>query len=52
MSAMAGDLPGFEEATRAFFAGEAAKFSDLTEPWPVDIRDHARRMAEAAFGNE
>ena len=49
MSAMAGDLPGFEEATRAFFARDAAKFASLTEPWPIDIRDHARRMAEAAF---
>jgi len=49
MSAMAGDLPGFEEATRAFFARDSAKFAALTEPWPTDIREHARRMAEAAF---
>jgi uncharacterized protein len=50
MSAMTGDLPGFEEATRAFFAGDAARFTGLTEAWPIDVRDHARRMAEAAFG--
>jgi hypothetical protein len=49
MSAMAGNLPGFEEATRAFFAGDAGRFAGLTEPWPIDIRDHARRMAEASF---
>ena len=52
MSAMAGDLPGFEEATRAFFAGDTTRFAELTEPWPIDIRDHARGMAEASFGGE
>jgi hypothetical protein len=49
MRVMAGDLPGFEEATRALFAGEAGRFEELTVPWPIDIRDHAWRMAEAAF---
>jgi hypothetical protein len=49
MSAMAGDLPGFEEATRAFFARDSVLFESLTERWPIDIRDHARRMAVGAF---
>ena len=49
MSAMAGDLPGFEEATRAFFAGNRSRFDDLVESWPADVRDHAREMAAAAF---
>ncbi len=49
MSAMAGNLPGFEEATRALFAGADQRFNDLIASWPVDIRDHARKLAEAAF---
>src|SRR5471032_2600362 len=35
MTAIAGNLPGFEEATRALFAGEAQRFGNLIEPWPV-----------------
>lgn len=45
MLAIAGDLPGFEEATRALFANEAARFRDLIAAWPCDIRDHATRLA-------
>ena len=39
MSAMAGDLPGFEEAARALFAGERDRLSSLTGDWPADIRE-------------
>jgi len=49
MSAMAGDAAGFEEATRALFAGNQARFDELTGAWPADVRDHARRLASAAF---
>ncbi|HEU5119117.1 MAG TPA: DUF2239 family protein [Isosphaeraceae bacterium] len=49
MSAMAGNLTGFEETCRAFFAGDSGRFQELTEAWPPDIRDHARRMAEDTF---
>ena len=49
MSAMAGNEPGFEEATRALFAGDAARFADLTAEWPEDVRDHARTLAARAF---
>lgn len=41
MSAMAGDLPGFEEATRALFADDRACFGERIAGWPVDVRDHA-----------
>ena len=50
--AMAGDLPGFEEATRALFAGDPSRFKDLTTSWPGDIREHAHKLAEAAFRNK
>jgi len=49
MSAMAGDLPGFEEATRALFAGNREGFDVLTSPWPNDIRKHAKKLSSAAF---
>ena len=45
MSAIAGDLPGFEEATRALFANDRHKFSELIGTWPSDVRDHATRLA-------
>lgn len=45
LSQMAGDLPGFEEATRALFAGREQPFQDATRDWPRDIRSHARTLA-------
>lgn len=51
MTAMAGDRPGYEEATRALFAGDQARFDAETEAWPVDIRDHSRRLAIPAFAS-
>lgn len=49
MSAMAGNQVNFEEATRAFFAGDELRFEELSEPWQIDIRDHARTLAARAF---
>jgi uncharacterized protein len=49
MTAMAGNEPGYEEAIRALFAGDRAKFTLLTGGWPDDIGDYARRLAEGAF---
>jgi uncharacterized protein len=49
MSAMAGNMPGFEEATRSLFAGNSERFDELIKAWPTDIRDHARKLSAAAF---
>jgi hypothetical protein len=49
LSAMAGNEPGFEEAIRALFAGKQKHFDEMVEPWPEDIRSHARKLAAAAF---
>ena len=49
LSTMAGNLPGFEEATRALFAGARGPFDQLVEPWPADIRDHSRTLSAASF---
>lgn len=49
MSAVAGNLTDFEEATRALFAGDKPRFAALVAPWPQDVRDHANRLADAVF---
>ncbi|MBV7257464.1 DUF2239 family protein [Pacificimonas sp. WHA3] len=49
MSAIAGDLPGFEEAARALFAADADKFAAQTKDWPGDIRTHAHMLAKDAL---
>ena len=49
MSAIAGNLPGYEEATRALFAGNAGRFEELITQWPVDIGNHARKLSQPAF---
>lgn len=50
MSTMLGNQPGYEEASRALYGGDRARFVTLSEPWPADLRDHARRLAAPAFG--
>lgn len=52
MMVMAGDRPGFEEASRALFAGNLEGFERHTTAWPVDIRDHAYRLAASVFRTE
>ena len=49
MSIVAGDLPGFQEAARHLFAGDAEKFSARIGKWPKDVRDHAAKLAEGAL---
>src|SRR5262245_57169899 len=36
MSVVAGNLPGFEEATRALFAGDPGRFAGQIRDWPAD----------------
>ncbi len=49
MSVMAGNQPHYEDAIRALFAGDAARFEELVAGWPADVREHARELAEPAF---
>ena len=49
MTTLAGNEPGYEEATRALYAGDGARFAKLTQLWPAGIRDHAKRLAAPAF---
>jgi len=47
MSAIAGNLPGFEEAARALFAYDRRRFGELIAGWPEDVRDYAIKLAFA-----
>ena len=49
IAAMAENKPHYEEVARALFAGDAERFEAWTASWPADVRDHARRLAAAAF---
>src|SRR5689334_17890183 len=45
MSAMAGNLRNFEEASRALSADDRPRFSTLIASWPPDIREHVVKLA-------
>ena len=45
MQAIAGDLPGYEEATRALFADDGAHLARHIDAWPPDVRAHVLRLA-------
>jgi hypothetical protein len=49
MATIAGDRPGYEEASRALYAGAAARFDAMTAAWPEDVRAHAAHLAADAF---
>lgn len=50
MLVLAGDRPGYEEATRALYAGDAPGFEARLSGWPADIAAYVRRLAGPAFG--
>ena len=45
MSAMAGNLANFEEASRALFGDDRRRLAALIAQWPVDVRDHVVKLA-------
>jgi hypothetical protein len=49
MSAMAGNLADFEEASRALFANNRQRFIENVTAWPDDVRDYAIQLA---FGDD
>ncbi|MDP5240207.1 DUF2239 family protein [Uliginosibacterium sp. 31-16] len=48
MLTMGGNLPGFEEATRALFAGQFDAARSHMATWPMDLREHAETLLETA----
>lgn len=45
MTALAGDLPGYEEALRALFVGNDGALAVISARWPVDIAAYVQRLA-------
>jgi len=43
---MAGNLTGFEEVSRAFYAGDFEKVRALISDWPPDVRVHTKRLVQ------
>jgi len=52
MMSLAGDLPGFEEASRALFRGDKASFDRRLEGWPPDIAAHLQALAAQSWNGE
>ncbi len=52
MRVMAGDLPGYEEASRAFWRGQRSVFARCIKTWPQDVRDHLQRLATIAWDEQ
>lgn len=52
MWVMAGNLPHFEEASRALFAKDQERFESLIQDWPVDVRRHLERLVADAVRKE
>ena len=48
LTALAGDRPGYEEAARALFAKDTARFASFAAAWPEDVREHLVGLAEEA----
>ena len=44
MSDMCGDRPGYEEALRALYRGDEAKFDSLIADWPKQIGSYAKEL--------
>lgn len=49
MWSIAGDLPDFEEASRALFAGDRPRFEALIKDWPADVREYVQGLAAPSF---
>jgi len=49
MTALAGNLPGYEDATRALYADDRPRFEAIVAAWPEDVRNHTLRLASRAF---
>ncbi len=48
MWVMGGNLPGFQEASRALYGTDYRRLEGLVRDWPRDIRDHLTRLVRHA----
>lgn len=44
--ALCGDLPNYEDAMRALFAGDETGFEDCTRDWPLDLACRAQSLSK------
>ncbi|MGK5078351.1 DUF2239 family protein [Janthinobacterium sp. HLX7-2] len=51
MRALAGDEAGFEEASRALFAGRLPAFLACVQAWPADVREHVLQLAQRGWSS-
>lgn len=49
MWVMTGNLPGFEEASRALFAKDQPRLEQLIADWPLDVRGHVEKLSREAL---
>lgn len=49
MSAIAGDLPNYEEALRALYKKDKALFKTQISDWPSDIKEYAKTLSIEVF---
>ncbi|MGV3663037.1 MAG: DUF2239 family protein [Prosthecobacter sp.] len=45
MSAIAGDLPGYEKAIRALFVDDRKAMQACMKGWPADVKAYALELA-------
>lgn len=48
MNSIGGNLPQYEEVTRALFAGDLPRMKSLMADWPEDVRDYALTLNDPA----
>jgi uncharacterized protein len=48
MWTIAGNLPDFEEASRALYAKDDARLRKMTRAWPTDVKKHVSRLVDEA----
>jgi hypothetical protein len=49
MTVMAGDLPGYEEASRALYAHDTERLQSLTQGWPEGVQTHLLYLLDPPF---
>lgn len=49
LSVMGGNRPGYEEASRALYAGNRERLEEILRDWPDDVRRYAERLSADAF---
>jgi hypothetical protein len=52
MSALAGNLPGFEEAARALFGHNAGRFAEQIRDWPEDVQKYLTHLGRECLRPE